>query len=297
MYILFPVVLIFLLICALLFHRRRQHLIRYVRNLPLPEKLCRLRELLEPFGFDYQLSQDIFISRTDAWQREYGYCRLYDEAAPAWGMLFDCEPIYFDYHGRTWLIEFWKGQYGINIGAEAGIYRADSLVPPEHRSTAFFQTVPDAELPVFDLELYCGTVSIFHITRRHWWLAGFRMGMLAEPEMLSLRISVTFSDREMQAAFLEGCKEAGISCRDLCVCDRSISFTLRTPHTSQPRIHQPLISGWTRWRNRCFLCLYHAASTPFCRAYDQLLYLFEFLPFFSRRVLCRCHKKQLLKRR
>lgn len=297
MYMFFPVILLFALFCAFLFWGRRRRLICGVCGFSLPEKLCRLQKLLAPFGFEYQLSQDVFISRTDAWQREYGYCRLYDEAAPGWGMLFDCEPVYFDYHGRTWLMEFWKGQYGIHIGAEAGIYQADDLLDPNKRAAAFFHTVSDAELPIFDLELYRGTVSIFHITRRHWWLAGFRMGTLAEPEMLSLRVSVTFPDREMQAAFLEGCKEAGISCRDLCVCGRNVSFTMRTPHASQPRIHQPLISAWTRWRNRCFLRLYRAASAPFRCTCDRLLYLFGFLPFFPRRVLCRCQKKQFRKRR
>ena len=122
-------------------------------RLSVPEKGYRLNCLLAPFGFEYQISQDIFVTRLDAWQRDYGYRSLYDRASPLLGMAFDCEPVYFDYQGKTWLLEFWKGQYGINTGAEIGIYRADTLLSPAQRPYTLFHTVPDEELPVFELEL------------------------------------------------------------------------------------------------------------------------------------------------
>lgn len=287
MYIIFPIFLLLLLFLAVFMRCRRQRIIRLVCSLTVQEKLCRLNELLGPFGFEYQLAQDIFVSRRDAWQREYGYCRLYDVAAPGWGMLFDCEPIYFDYQGHTWLIEFWKGQYGINIGAEAGIYRSHEIVPANRRASAIFHTIPDEELPVFDLELRRGTVPVCRTAKKHWWLACFRMGTLEEPEMLSCRISITFPHAEMQAAFLNGCREAGLNRSGLCVCDRCVSFTLNTPHSLQPRAYQPLICAWTRLRNRFFLYLYRKMTAPFCCTPDRLLYLYEYLPSFFRRTFCR----------
>mgnify|MGYP000621142798 CR=1 FL=1 len=54
---------------------------------------------------------------------------------------------YFDYQGKTWLLEFWKGQYGINTGAEIGIYRADTLLSPAQRPYTLFHTVPDENCP------------------------------------------------------------------------------------------------------------------------------------------------------
>ena len=30
--------------------------------------------------------------------------------------VFMCLPVYFDYGGKTWLMEFWKGGYGITAG-------------------------------------------------------------------------------------------------------------------------------------------------------------------------------------
>lgn len=48
---------------------------------------------IEAAGYSYDPKQDIFYSNMDAWQRNMGYCRLYDEAAAPMGMIIDCEPI------------------------------------------------------------------------------------------------------------------------------------------------------------------------------------------------------------
>ncbi len=81
MYIIFPCIMFFLVICALLMFWRRKCIIRKICCMSVKEKLCRLNELVNPFGFEYLLSQDIFTSRKDAWQRDFGYCHLYDKSA------------------------------------------------------------------------------------------------------------------------------------------------------------------------------------------------------------------------
>jgi uncharacterized protein (DUF927 family) len=53
-------------------------------------------------GFAYSKQQDIFYSTLNAWQRSFGYSRLYDEAAAHFAMIVDSEPIYFDYDGKRW---------------------------------------------------------------------------------------------------------------------------------------------------------------------------------------------------
>ena len=40
------------------------------------------------------------------------------------GMIIDCEPVRFYYGGKKWLIELWKGQYGMTTGCEIGVYTA-----------------------------------------------------------------------------------------------------------------------------------------------------------------------------
>jgi hypothetical protein len=73
-------------------------------------------------GYEYDAGQDMFYSIMNPWQRKYGYCKIYDEAAAPLGMIIDCEPVHFEYQGRKWLIEFWKGQYDLTTGCEIGIY-------------------------------------------------------------------------------------------------------------------------------------------------------------------------------
>ena len=82
------------------------------------------RELAEA-GFAYDRKEDIFYSLMDCWQREMGYCQLYDEGSSLFNMVMHCEPVRFSYAGKRWMIELWKGQYGITTGAEVGIYNTD----------------------------------------------------------------------------------------------------------------------------------------------------------------------------
>ena len=58
-------------------------------------------------------------------QRYFGYAYAYDAAALAMNAIIDCEPIFFDYAGKTWMIELWKGQYGLETGCEIGVYNRD----------------------------------------------------------------------------------------------------------------------------------------------------------------------------
>ena len=82
------------------------------------------RDLAEA-GFAYDRKEDIFYSLMDCWQREMGYCQLYDEGSSLFNMVMHCEPVRFSYAGKRWMIELWKGQYGITTGAEVGIYNTD----------------------------------------------------------------------------------------------------------------------------------------------------------------------------
>ena len=114
-------------------HLEQRRLARIPVQLPVlndREKQAKLNELIEPFGFAYDGRQNIFYSRMDSWQRKYGYGRMFDEAAAPLNMIIDCEPVYFEYKDKRWLIEFWKGQYGIATGAEVGVY----YLPKEKRS-------------------------------------------------------------------------------------------------------------------------------------------------------------------
>ena len=82
----------------------------------------KLASAVDAAGFWYDPVQDIIYSRMDPVQRKFGYTYGYDASALLMGMAIDCEPIFFKYGGKTWMIELWKGQYGLMTGCEIGIY-------------------------------------------------------------------------------------------------------------------------------------------------------------------------------
>ena len=168
------------------------------------ERVRLLNELAEPFGFAYLPAEDIFTSRLDAWQRDKGYEAKYDTMAVGAGMVIDAFPVYFNYEGRTWLVEFWKGQYGINTGGEVGIYHAKGVIPPHAYHTAHFEAVSDAELPRICSCLDTAEETFYEICARHWWLTGFRMGVYTKPSRLRLATTLIFPEQEMALAFWEG---------------------------------------------------------------------------------------------
>jgi hypothetical protein len=56
-------------------------------------------------GFEYDPQQDIVKSIMYPLQRNLGYTWLYDVGASSLGFIIDCEPFYFDYNGKRWMIE------------------------------------------------------------------------------------------------------------------------------------------------------------------------------------------------
>lgn len=119
-----PVIILFIIlslsIVSIVLYKRFQSKLN--AEIKIIEDIKSLNEFIEPYGYAYDSHQDIFYTKIDAWQREMGYSRLYDEAAAPSSMIIDCEPIYFEYDNKRWLIEFWKGQYGMTTGFEIGVY-------------------------------------------------------------------------------------------------------------------------------------------------------------------------------
>ena len=146
MYKLLSIFILIAILFLILNHCRKRKIICRVRCMSLAEKCRLLNELAKPFGFCYDYRQDLFSTRTDAWQKDFGYGKLYDLAAPSMNMVLDTEPVYFNYQKKTWLIQFWKGQYGITAGAEMGIYHADTVIPPVLRGQTIFQAAEENEM-------------------------------------------------------------------------------------------------------------------------------------------------------
>lgn len=279
---------IFLLLCMVfffLYYHRKKYIIQKLCRMDICEKQRILNDLAKPFGFRYLCSEDIITSAQESWQRKFGYCTLFDQAAPRFNMVFDCEPIYFSYGNRTWLIEFWKGQYGINIGGEIGVYRADTVIPPEKYSSTVFHAVSDAELLPLAMELFYRNQSLFAARQQHWWLTGFYMGGFSRPEDLIMSCSVTFPNQRMLQSFLAGMAETGYGKCELNICNLTVTFLFSEPRSRQPRTEQRFLVWWALLKNRLFCQIYCRMTRPFSCTRDKLLYLYYFLPAACRHML------------
>lgn len=167
--------------------------------------------VVKPFGYKYIPEWDVFSSRVDAWQRQFGYGTVYDRASVYFNMALHTLPIYFDYEGRTWLIQVWKGQYGICTGCELGLYHANELVDESRRKDAIFQAVDNDEMMDLSAEFWRQGIRIASLNQRHWWLTAFDVGTFSRPSELSLDISIRFPNHEMKDTFYFSLLKQGIN--------------------------------------------------------------------------------------
>jgi hypothetical protein len=207
-------------------------------------------------GFLYDPAQDIIYSRRDPLQRRFGYAYGYDVAALGMNAILDCEPIFFDYAGKHWMIELWKGQYALETGCEIGVYNRqigstslayallDATVghragDPNPSHNLFFDCANDNELLVMSSTLYKnGQVLFFRGPERHWWLTGFKWGIYSRPQDLSMDVSITCLDAAMCTALVDALQAMGYS---VMVSSTTVNFSFASPRSHQPRSDTPLI--------------------------------------------------------
>lgn len=289
--------LLFLVLFMGLFIWRRRRARKRVCCMSCREKQELLDTILEPFGYCYVCDQDLISTRNDAWQRQAGYTALFDKAALHLHMVFDALPVYFDYCGQTWLIELWKGQYGISTGAEVGIYHADGLLTKEEYSRAHFQAVSDNERLPVSFSLFDGEKKLADMSRTTWWLTAFLVGMFTNPRQLSMETVIGFPNQEMQRCFLEALdslKQENQSLQFSCCCHGMhvhIRYSCGCPLSpicpERISCFRKLRIRWAQFCNRFFCRMYCRITRPFKCTLDRILYLYELLPFILRRMLRR----------
>ena len=194
-----------------------------------------INEMLKPAGFAYDPKSDIFYSTMDCWQREIGYCKLFDEGSPLFNMVMDCEPVTFSYGGKRWLIELWKGQYGITTGAEIGIYNTSrDDIHTEKFTGTYYEPITDAERLPLSIVLRKNKKVVFRRKALHWWLTGFVLGEFSQPEELTMTAKIKFPNREMCNAFLGGLRGIGYTSKEYAVRFNTVTINYDKPHSPQP---------------------------------------------------------------
>ncbi len=239
-----------------------------------------LDRVLASVGYAYDPRQDIFYSTLNAWQRNFGYFRLYDEAAALFSMIMDCEPIYFTYAGKRWLIQFWKGQYGITTGCEVGVYtttRPDLNIPGVFEGP-FFDCAEDDDLLHINCNLYKNGECLFIREDIHWWVTGFILGEFSEPYDLTMDIKITLKEEIMLNLFIMGLIEAGYNRDELLVEGNTVSLTFAKPRTPQPITRTPVSDKIIQIKNKMLCEMYQQITAPFTSLGDKLQALEEHFP-------------------
>lgn len=240
------------------------------------EKINDLSKTLDPYGFAYDIKKDIFYSKMDCWQREIGYCRFFDESAPMLNMIIQSEPIYFQYDNRKWMIEFWKGQYGITTGAEVGVYVTDDMDDFSNYflfDGPYFDCVSDNELLQMGFILRKKGKIVFQRNQLHWWITGFKLAEFSKPSELSMEIFITFPNKTMRDAFLSGLIRAGYTADRINVKNLTVTTIFNKPKTPQPKLHNKLYNYIIQKINKANCRRYRFITRKYTRTIDQIDYL------------------------
>ena len=292
-YVILAIVVLIVIAIVVLYFIRKKRAIRLVKCTPDLEKLMYIDAALEPFGFAFDLNCDIVVTKNDTLQRNLGYTDLYDFHAPFFGMVMDSEPLYFDYDGKRYRIELWKGQYGITTGAEIGIYIHDHNCLP-----GFYRAANDDERlnMRFLLSKKC---DLFTRCGRSWWLAGFDVGAFSKPKNLKMTVCIELSNCEMCRAFVSALIEKGYSCCQMNICENTVCFEYCRPGYYKPNHRHSFVKCLAQICNFINCHIYMHFTRFFDRTLDKLTYLRFMAPCLYRLIihLSIPRKRQKAKRR
>lgn len=203
-------------------------------------------------GFEYDNKYDMYVSIEDpCLQRRTGYDKLYDLSAIPMGMVIDCEPVLFEYNGKQFMIELWKGQYDLSTGAEIGIYERSE------RDLIKWDCIKNEYMLQMSYTLKNKGNEVFTREGTHWWLTGFKPGVYSEPENLTMDITISFDNLPgMLQPFTSGLENLGYKKSDYRINNKTITFEFKKPKTKQPWADNTALKKSTQKKNKILVDTY-----------------------------------------
>lgn len=150
-------------------------------------------------GYNFSVYELLVYAPVNVWMRDFGFTAAYDLFCYTTPFFFyNTRRIKFDYEGREWMIQIWKGNYLVTNGAEVGIYNRDAK-----KFGSYYDCAGDEDMMKMSMELYHGDELIFERPEQtHWWLTGFKVSDTLYPaETMTLRFSIEMKDEAMLSAF------------------------------------------------------------------------------------------------
>ncbi len=174
-------------------------------------------------GYRYNSAGDFYYTDDkDCWQKNAGYNEVYDNMAPMTGMFIDQVRIRFNYGGKDWMIQFWKGQYGfLLVGAEIGVYTAPGgTYKGDTSGVNHYDCASQEDWLNMQLDCYWSENNNGHYKKiftreygKYWWATGFVKGQLTKYTIpkteLKVKGRITFKSTEMADLFVYGLRDSG----------------------------------------------------------------------------------------
>lgn len=157
-------------------------------------------------GYRFDADGNYYFTADDPWQRNFGYNQAFDTAAPFVSIYMDTMRAKFRYGNKDWLVQFWKGQYGLAfIGSEIGVY-----TKPVDREVDHYDAASNEEALYMSCTCYRFGEPIFSREYgKYWWCTGFIPGQLekfSDRSELAVKCRITMKDEEMLNGFVTALK-------------------------------------------------------------------------------------------
>ncbi len=176
----------------------------------------------EVLGYQYSYPDDYYYTNDKkCWQKYFGFSKFYDLVSPYILLEYDYVRVYFNYGGKDWMIQFWKGQYGLVFyGCEVGVYtrRQSSKEPGVF---TLYNCAKEGDWLNMEQSLYHDTTGLGTYKRefsrpwgKYWWCTGFKRGHLrVEEPARELRSvgTIEMKDQEMLNLFTAGLEQCGFT--------------------------------------------------------------------------------------
>lgn len=153
----------------------------------------------------------------DCWQSNMGYAQVYDSLAVISMMYYDTVRTTFEYEGKEWMIQIWKGQYGYAfVGGEVGVYTRKIGNDDAFYACADKEDWLRMEMAFIWDEMHDGNYQTI-FTRDYddyWWCTGFVVGFEAaasrkDRSQFRLVHHITFKTAEMANLFCDAFEANG----------------------------------------------------------------------------------------
>ena len=186
-----------------------------------------LKDLLvgqQILSYQYSYIDDYYYTNDkEAWQYNFGFGKIYDYVSPYILLEYDYIRVFFTYENKDWMLQMWKGQYGmVFYGGEIGIYNRDHVDDGMSEWT-FFNCPAEEDWLNMEMTLWHEELDgswTREFTReydKYWWCTGFKNGHLRQEEPadeLRLEGRITFKDEEMAELVTAGLEECGFGVSD-----------------------------------------------------------------------------------